>query len=274
MPFSHHSHSGQFCSHATHTLEEMLRTAISQRMDLYCLSEHMPREAQDLYPDEVQQTMTLGNRPVNSDDGNNNNHRHNYDNAEAARKATVIVLGELFEDYYNEAMRLREEYAGKIRVLVGMEVDWIRPSSKEWIERLLEGYRLDFFVGSVHHVHEIPVDYDYSLYEQAREKSGGTDERLFEDYFDLQLEMLKALKPPIVGHFDLIRLKSDDPNASMMQRTSTVRFRLVWEKILRNLDYVKEYGGTIEINSAALRKGLSEPYPNAEICKVSGHKRT
>ena len=100
------------------------------------------------------------------------------------------------------------------------------------------------------------------MYEKARDLSGGTDKQLFEDYLDLQLEMLTALKPPIVGHFDLIRLKSDDLNGSFQEWVS------VWEKVLRNLKYIAEYGGVLELNSAALRKGMNEPYPKAEICKV------
>jgi len=146
--------------------------------------------------------------------------------------------------------------------MIGMEVDWIRPSSQSLIHDLLEKYRLDLFIGSVHHVHAIPIDYSKDLYIKARQQSGGTDERLFEDYFDLQLGMLQALKPPIVGHFDLIRLLSDDPSHSFSSHT------VIWQRILRNLDYIRQYGGVLEVNSAALRKGMTEPYPEGEICKV------
>lgn len=136
-----------------------------------------------------------------------------------------------------------------------------------WIQNSLARFPFDFFVGSVHHVHTIPIDYDTLLYQKARGIAGGTDERLFEDYFDAQLAMLKALNPPVVGHFDLIRLKSDDPERSFQQ------WPAVWEKILRNLDYMAEYGGILELNSASLRKGMTEPYPKAEICKVNSKFR-
>lgn len=111
-------------------------------------------------------------------------------------------------------------------------------------------------------MHTVPIDYDRPMYEEAREKAGGTDERLFEDYFDAQLDMLEQLKPLVVGHFDLIRLKSDD-----MERSFTT-WPGVWSKILRNLDFIASYGGMLELNLAALRKGMTEPYPKAEICKV------
>lgn len=53
MPFSHHSHSGQFCGHAKGTLEEMVQTAISKKMKVFALTEHMPRDVEDFYPEEV-----------------------------------------------------------------------------------------------------------------------------------------------------------------------------------------------------------------------------
>jgi len=164
--------------------------------------------------------------------------------------------------YWKEALRLRDKYASQIKILVGFEIDWIRPSSLTLIQRSLARFPFEFFVGSVHHVHTIPIDYDRAMYVQARDAAGGTDERLFEDYFDAQLDMLKQLKPLVVGHFDLIRLKSDDPERSFTQWPG------VWKKILRNLDFIAAYGGMLELNSAALRKGMSEPYPKAEICKV------
>lgn len=165
--------------------------------------------------------------------------------------------------YFQEASRLREKYADRIKILIGFECDWIRPSSLTLIEQSLARIPFEFFVGSVHHTHRVPIDYDRDMYVQAREIAGGTDERIFEDYFDEQLDMLKQLKPLVVGHFDLIRLKSDDPDASF------TRWSGVWERILRNLDFVAGYGGILELNSAALRKGMREPYPKAEICRVS-----
>ncbi|KAL6717079.1 FK506 binding protein proline rotamase rapamycin-binding protein [Lecanora helva] len=230
MPFSHHSHSGQFCGHAENTLREVVQIAIEKGMEVFAMTEHMPRDEEDFYPEEI-------------------------------KVHTALTLSKLFDDYYYEAVRLRQAFSPRIKLLVGVEVDWIRPSSKEFINALLNKYQFDLFIGSVHHVHTIPIDYDRKRYEDARERCGGTDERLFEDYFDHQFDMLKALKPPIVAHFDLIRLLSDKQNASMK------RWNGVWKKVLRNLDFITDYGGIIELNSAALRKGMHEPYPQADICK-------
>jgi len=231
MPFSHHSHSGQFCpGHAKDLLEEVIQTAIAQRMQLFCLSEHMLRLKEDFYPDEVE---------ISTEEG--------------------LLENEAM--YFQEALRLREKYAGQIKIIIGLEIDWIRPSSFDLIQKSLTSFPFEFFVGSVHHVHTIPIDYDSPMYVQAKDAAGGTEERLFEDYFDTQYEMLKQLKPLVVGHFDLIRLMSDDPNRCLKSLPG------VWERIQRNLGFVASYGGMIELNSAALRKGLPEPYPKAEICE-------
>jgi histidinol-phosphatase (PHP family) len=112
-------------------------------------------------------------------------------------------------------------------------------------------------MGSVHHTHTHPIDFDRATYETARAAAGGSDERLFEDYFDSQYEMLQALQPPVVGHFDLIRLLSDHRDLDG-----------VWERIERNLKFIVSYGGILELNASGLRKGLAEPYPCLPICQV------
>ncbi|KAI4266455.1 MAG: hypothetical protein L6R38_008728 [Xanthoria sp. 2 TBL-2021] len=230
MPFSHHSHSGQFCAHAKDTLEDVVKAALAKKMHILALTEHMPREQQDLYTEEV-----------------------------GGYSAKVLL--DTFRRYYDEARRLQQAYLSNMNILIGMEVDWIRPSSKAFIENLLSEFPLELFIGSVHHVHCVPIDYSTALFDEARHISGGSNEKLFEDYFDLQYEMLVALRPPIVGHFDLIRLKSDDPDTNFASMEGVRR------RISRNLTFITEYGGVLELNSAALRKGLKEPYPNAAISK-------
>lgn len=85
---------------------------------------------------------------------------------------------------------------------------------------------------------------------------------LWERYYDEQYEMLQKMKPRIVGHFDLIRLLSDEPNRDPRD------WKGVWTRIVRNLNLVREQGGLVEINTSALRKGLREPYPVRSICEV------
>jgi histidinol-phosphatase (PHP family) len=177
---------------------------------------------------------------------------------------TAASLKESFANYISEATRLKELYSSKIDVLIGFESEWIRPSTKDDIQEVLSTFAgsLDLFLGSIHHVLGSPIDFDREKYELAREKAGGTDQKLFLQYFTEMNAMLHALKPPVVGHFDLIRLKSDTPDTQFEDMED------VWELIRHNLEYIASYGGILELNSAALRKGLAEPYPSLPICQV------
>lgn len=231
MPYSHHSHSGQFCGHAQNTLEEVVQAAIAKRFHTFSLTEHIPRPQEDFYPEE-------------------------------AESHTEQSLAKLFDDFIVEAHRLRDAYSDQIQILIGFETEYIRPSTLHIIRGILDKYTFDFFMGSVHHTHTIPIDFDRAMYEQARDKAGGTDERLFEDYFDSQYEMLQELQPPVVGHFDLIRLLSDHRDADFQGMPG------VWDRIKRNLEYVASYGALLELNSSGLRKGLAEPYPCLPICQM------
>lgn len=233
MPFSHHSHSGTFCpGHAQDALEDIVQTAVAKKFKVFALTEHMPRHEHDRYNEEIEAGTTLQDMIENE-----------------AR-------------YFAEACRLRDKYQEQLFMPLGFEGDWCGPHSLELIQRSLQSHSYDFFLGSIHHVRGVPIDYDRATYMRARDAIGGTDEALFEAFFDEQLDMLHALRPPVIGHFDLIRLLSDTPDLDWQSLPA------IWTKILRNLDFIASYGGILEINTAALRKGMAEPYPKTEICKV------
>lgn len=228
-----HSHSGEFCpGHAKDQLEDILKHAISVGYKTIGLTEHMPRyEERDLYPEE------LDDPP-----------------------ASLAALPPRHEAYLVEAQRLQKAYASQIHILIGFEAEFIRPSFAPRVRVLAEHPAVDYFIGSVHHVHSIPIDFDARMFGLARDASGpasapGTEEQLYEDYYDLQFQMLQQLKPRVVGHFDLIRLLSEEPARDIRQ------WKGVWERVVRNLELVAQQGGWLECNSSALRKGLAEPYP-------------
>ncbi|TVY81223.1 putative histidinol-phosphatase [Lachnellula suecica] len=234
MAFSMHSHSGQFCpGHAQDTLEAVIQTAIARGMHTFALTEHMPRNSEaDLYPEEISA-------------GDKIDHHHTNHHA-----------------YIAEAVRLRSKYAEEITILIGFEGEWIRGDYGPLVLQLAADPAVDFFIGSVHHVHGHPIDYNVALYAKAVAASGGTEEGCYEAYFDAQFEMLNVLKPRVVGHFDLIRLLATQKDKQLDSMPG------IWEKVLRNLRVVVEQGGLLEVNSAGLRKGLKEPYPGRAVCEA------
>ncbi|KAF8128963.1 Polymerase/histidinol phosphatase-like protein [Boletus edulis] len=197
MPFSHHSHSGQFCRHASGTLEEVVLEAIRLGFEVYGLTEHVPRyRPEDLYPEE---------RPSSS-----------------------------------------------------------RSNDLENLSTLLSEHpgRIEYIVGSIHHVNAIPIDFDHTSFKMALRSCSPTEvpvaemnataqcrmDNFLSNYLDAHYRLLERFRPEIIGHLDLCRLYN--PNLRFSE------FPNAWSKIKTKL------------NAAALRKGWQTPYPG-EGCRCS-----
>ncbi|KAJ1734532.1 hypothetical protein LPJ61_001018 [Coemansia biformis] len=230
MPFTFHSHSGQFCRHAKGTLEAVVTGAIARGLLVLGLTEHVPRSrAQDLYPEEAGMTT---------------------DDLHAA-----------FDAYVAEARRLRTKYGDQIAILIGAETEHITPDSLAEAKQLRVKHGLDYLVGSLHHVDEIPVDFSPETYDQIVQHCAGDRSEMYRRYFDSQLTMLQGLKPEVVGHFDLIRIFHPAiPGVEDPLQTAEIR-----ALALRNIDYAISYGAVFEINTRAWKKGLQDAYPQRDI---------
>jgi histidinol-phosphatase (PHP family) len=226
---SMHSHSGQFCLHAKGSLEEVIQEAIKKRFKTYGLTEHMPRFSRSqLYPEESQLSPS--------------------------------DLVQMFHEYVQEARKLAIKYKNEINILIGMETEFIDYSFKNEIENLRTIYGLDYVVGSLHHVRGIPIDFNEELFNKARDLFQDTPEptlALFEAYFEEHFEMLKMIKPEVVGHFDLIRLFK--PDKQMLTPK-------LYGIIDRSVDFVVSYGGLFEINTRGWKK-TETCYPMSDIVK-------
>lgn len=183
------------------------------------------------------------------------------------------ALATQFDAFLVEAHRLKEQYAGDITLLVGLETEYITEYDLAGLETLLSkhGRRIEYLVGSVHHANSIPIDFDSATFGKALDSFPASQaigegehqrtEALLCSYFDAQYDLLRRFHPEIVGHIDLCRLY-----------TPTLRFRhypVVWEKLERNVKYAIDYGALFELNAAALRKGWEASYPGEDVAQVS-----
>lgn len=238
MPHSHHSHSGQFCKHASGRLEDVILEAIRQGFEVYGLTEHVPRyRKEDLYPEE--------------------------------RGLSLDILMQQFQNFLCEAHRLKTLYASDITILVGLETEVITSADLDNLQQLLEkhGDRIEYLVGSVHHVNSIPIDFDQQTFEKSLNSlpctGTSTDSELLRmdtflsTYLDAQYELLSRFHPEIIGHFDLCRLYRPD----LIFRD----FPLAWKKLERNVQFAIGYGALFEVNAAAFRKGWQSAYPAADV---------
>ncbi len=225
----HGGHSGEFCNHATDSLEEIVKAYIEKHFSWVGITEHTPPVGDDfLYPEEKEAGL-------NSD-----------------------ALFERFGRYIRECRRLQKKYARDICVYVGMEIETYS-GYKDFVPRLLKQFAPDYIVGSVHFVDDIGFDYSVEMYGNAVRASGGVDE-LYCRYFDQQYEMIHLLKPSVVGHFDLIRIFDDEYRKRLHKPA-------IAQRIERNLDLIKDLGMILDFNLRSLMKGASEPYISESILK-------
>ncbi|ODV93731.1 hypothetical protein PACTADRAFT_4634 [Pachysolen tannophilus NRRL Y-2460] len=255
---SHHSHSGDYIAHASDSLEDIVNHAISLKFQIFCLTEHMPRyDLNHLYPEELDK---------------------NYNCCSLIKK---------FNDYYKHALdikaRVNHDKNINTKILVGIETEGgLTPLYLDKILEFKSNHAVDLIIGSIHHVNEIPIDFDRRNWVKARESCNGSTRELFKTYFELQYQLLVKLKPEVIGHFDLIRLMliNDDLDIDSNSNSNSNSKQLdpnfieknwpdVWEIIIKNIKFIVSYGGLIELNSAAIRKGWDTPYPQRDIVKVA-----
>lgn len=249
---SHHSHSGDYVSHAVDNLEGVINRAETMGFTHFCLTEHMPRLSyQYLYPEEIAKGYTEKN------------------------------LAENFQKYLVHAIEVQKKYNSRgtgMKILVGFEIEGLDDEHITYTaEKLLTlpGSPINMTVGSVHYVHDIPIDFSPELWLQARDATENkTSRNLYYDYFLLQNKVISRLAPQVIGHFDLIRLfePKDEIDPTTGKPLAEIDIEQdwpeVWELIVKNITIANSHKALFELNSAAIRKGWNCPYPKVDMCEA------
>lgn len=223
----HGGHSGQFCSHAQDTLEEMIKAYIEQGFTWVGITEHMPPVGDDfLYEEEI----------------------------EAGLNAEKMYTR--FGQYISTCRELQRQYANQLEIFVGFETEFYS-GYEHFIHKLIAEFEPDYIVGSLHHVDDMSFDLSKAQYLEVAEKVGGL-EALYCRYFDQQYEMINVLKPWVVGHFDYIRILDPEYQRRLQQPD-------ILERIHRNLRRIKELNLILDFNVSPFRKGFNEPNPTRFI---------
>jgi histidinol-phosphatase (PHP family) len=223
----HGGHSGEFCDHAEDSLEDIIKAYIAKGFSWVGIAEHMPPpEDRFLYPEQK------------------------------ASGTDSEMLYQDFAKYISVCRELQKKYAAAIRIFVGFETETYT-GAVPFIRQLTDAFQPDYIVGSVHHVNDLCFDSSQTDYDKAVRAVGGTD-ALYCRYFDQQYEMIRALTPAVVGHFDLIRLF--DPDYS-----SRLEKPAIQQRIRRNLECVRDFNLILDFNLRALYKGAKEPYVSESL---------
>ncbi len=186
------------------------------------ISEHMPPFGDEfLYPDEIEKGLT------------------------------VKGLQRGFTRYFEELERLKTKYRENILIYKGFETE-TRTGYQDQVKTLIDRYKPDYIVGSVHHVNDGCFDYSQEEYDRICEDLGSVD-AMYLAYFDAQFEMIQRIRPFVVGHFDLIRI-FDPKFEPRLEKPD------ILEKIKRNLALIKDLGLALDYNLRPLSRGENAPY--------------
>ncbi len=157
------------------------------------------------------------------------------------------------DPYLYDLLRLREKYAGQIRILFGVELG-LQPEVMRQNAVLAKSYDFDFIIGSSHLCHGKDPYYPY-FYE------GRPEEEAYREYFESILENIKKFSNfDVYGHLDYVVRYGPNKDAEYTYE----KYKDILDKIL---ELLIEKGKGIEINTGGIKSGLKELHPCMGILK-------
>ncbi|MDX3311466.1 histidinol-phosphatase [Streptomyces sp. NPDC054884] len=219
MKFDLHTHHAR-CGHARGELRDYVEAAISAGLDILGFSDHSPFFAE----------------------------------AADHHKPGVAMGKSEFPGYLAEAAALREEYRGRIRILIGVESDFF-PEHVGLYRRIYEGIALDYVIGSVHVMGGTDI-FDLKRWENA------SPELLLEEkekYCELIADSARSGMFDILGHIDALR--GNCPEIGSI-KTSAV------DRMLR---VIAETDTVVEVNTSGGTKACGGWYPQPDVLERAAH---
>ena len=155
---------------------------------------------------------------------------------------------------YHECIELcKQKYGNKLNIKRGLEIG--EPHLKPYLETLkseIEKMDLDFIIGSVHNINSIKL----RLTMPSKTKS-----KIYEDYFNEILAMVKIADIDVIGHLDLMkRYAFADYGNYEFEDYKDIIEEILTIAIKRNIG--------LEINTSGLRNKVNEVYPKIEILNL------
>ncbi|WP_251500297.1 histidinol-phosphatase [Otoolea muris] len=161
-----------------------------------------------------------------------------------------------FEEYKRELYRLREAYAGRMNLYIGVELDCLGPRQEA-----------DYAIGSTHCVlkngeYVCVDDTEERLSEAVMRLWGGDWYAFVRDYFETEARVFEKTGCDWIGHFDL--LTKFNRGGRYFDENSDDFL----EPALAAMKRLNREGLPFEINTGAISRGYrDEPYPSGILLR-------
>ncbi len=167
------------------------------------------------------------------------------------------------EKDYNELKILKEKYKDKIKVLIGVEFDWLT-GYENWLINESKKRTYDYKLISVHFLQinseHCPIDYSRELFEEMIEKIGSA-KSLVKKYYQNLKNAIKTNCFNIVAHLDLIKIWNKNEIFFSEKEDWYI------QEIEEVLNLIKKYNMKIDVNLKLLNEFNKEQCPSLWIIK-------
>lgn len=166
MKFDLHTHHDR-CGHARGNIEDYIKAAIEQGLQVIGISDHSP-----------------------------------YFHVDEDHFAPVIAMAKSeFPNYIEDVLMLQKKYAGKIDVLLGIESDFF-PGNMSNHLREYQKYPFDYLIGSVHRIRSGKSIFNRNLWKATSERQ---QRKIKDEYYEDIRESAHSGLFDILGHIDAMK---------------------------------------------------------------------
>jgi histidinol-phosphatase (PHP family) len=155
--------------------------------------------------------------------------------------------------YRKDIMEARKNCAGKLKIRLGVEIDF-RPGTTAEIEGYLKKHDFDFVIGALHY-----LDDEILLRTDIFEKHPA--HTIWSRYFDELLLMVSTGLFDIIAHLDV-------PKRGHVPLHGPFNWKQYEKQIRSILAEIIKYEAALEINTAGLRKQAGEIFPSPGIINL------
>ena len=174
--------------------------------------------------------------------------------------------------YATEIRMLAEEFKDQIKVLCGVEADYI-PGGANPDRGTYAAVKPDYIIGSIHFI-KAPdgavFAFDHTpqiLADGIRDHFGGDSTAFVKAYFAALREMVATCDFDVVGHPDLVR-KFNAKHPYFDEKADWYRTELG-----RTADAIAKSGKLVEVNTGAIARGwLDDAYPSEDFRRMLREK--